>query len=292
MLRELGAGLIVGDIPPLAFAVGAAAGIPSIGLGNFTWDWIYADYPRVRLAPSLLPAHPGAYSKASMALRLPMSRGFESFSNVKDIPFIARHARRTRDEVCKILKLPTDKPIVLLVQRLRPARPRHRTRWRSSRSTRSSPPPTCPEPRRKETPAAERKGSLDQRERRSDVRRRRPLRGPRRRGEVVVTKPGYGIIAESSPTTPRCSTPRAATSPSTTCSWRRCRSTCARRSSATTISSPGSGNRTWTSCARSRSRRTKPETNGADVAAESAEGARQATEETARPAEGEVLKEI
>ena len=61
LLRELGAGLIVGDIPPLAFAVGAAAGIPSIGLGNFTWDWVYADYPRVRLAPSLLPAIRGAY---------------------------------------------------------------------------------------------------------------------------------------------------------------------------------------------------------------------------------------
>ena len=99
-LRELGAGLIVGDIPPLAFAVGAAAGIPSIGLGNFTWDCVYADYPRVRLAPSLLPAIRGAYSRASMALRLPMSGGFESFSNVRDIPFIARHSARTREEVC------------------------------------------------------------------------------------------------------------------------------------------------------------------------------------------------
>src|SRR5688572_26577002 len=112
-LRELGAGLIVGDIPPLAFAVGASAGIPSIGLGNFTWDWIYADYPRVRLAPSLLPAIRGAYSKGSMALRLPMSAGFESFSNVKDIPFIARHAAKSREEVAKILKLPADKPLVL-----------------------------------------------------------------------------------------------------------------------------------------------------------------------------------
>jgi hypothetical protein len=112
-LRELGAGIIVGDIPPLAFAVGASAGIPSIGLGNFTWDWVYADYPRVRLAPSLLPAIRGAYAKASMALRLPMSGGFESFSNVRDIPFIARHASRTREEVCKQLKIPSDKPIVL-----------------------------------------------------------------------------------------------------------------------------------------------------------------------------------
>lgn len=113
VLRELGAGLIVGDIPPLAFAVGASAGIASIGLGNFTWDWVYADYPRVRLAPSLLPAIRGAYAKASMALRLPMWGGFESFSNVKDIPFIARHASKTKEEVAKILKLPTEKPFIL-----------------------------------------------------------------------------------------------------------------------------------------------------------------------------------
>jgi len=113
VLRELGAGLIVGDIPPLAFAVGASAGIASIGLGNFTWDWVYADYPRVRLAPSLLPAIRGAYAKASMALRLPMWGGFESFSNVKDIPFIARHAAKTREEVAKILKLPAEKPFIL-----------------------------------------------------------------------------------------------------------------------------------------------------------------------------------
>ena len=114
VLRELGAGLIVGDIPPLAFAVSASAGIPSIALGNFTWDWVYADYPRVRLAPSLLPAIRSAYSRGSMALRLPMSGGFEAFSNVKDIPFIARHATRTRQEVCKLLKIPADKPIVLM----------------------------------------------------------------------------------------------------------------------------------------------------------------------------------
>jgi L-arabinokinase len=113
VLREIGAGLVVGDIPPLAFAVAHAAGLPSIAIGNFTWDWIYADYPRVRLAPSLLPTIRGAYAKATMALRLPMHGGFESFGNVRDIPFIARHATKSRDEVVKALKLPGDKPIVL-----------------------------------------------------------------------------------------------------------------------------------------------------------------------------------
>lgn len=114
VLRELNAGLVVGDIPPLAFAVAHAAGLPSIAIGNFTWDWIYGDYPRVRLAPSLLPAIRGAYAKTTMALRLPMHGGFENIPNVRDIPFVARHATKSRDEVVKALKLPGDKPIVLV----------------------------------------------------------------------------------------------------------------------------------------------------------------------------------
>jgi len=40
-LREAGARLVLGDIPPLAFAAAAEAGVPSVALGNFSWDWIY-----------------------------------------------------------------------------------------------------------------------------------------------------------------------------------------------------------------------------------------------------------
>src|SRR5262245_4719660 len=36
--------LVVGDIPPLAFPAAAAAGVPSVAIGNFTWDWIYGAY--------------------------------------------------------------------------------------------------------------------------------------------------------------------------------------------------------------------------------------------------------
>ncbi len=113
-LREQQASVVVGDIPPLAFAAGYEAGVPSIAIGNFTWDWIYADYPRVRLAPHLLSAIRTAYAKAGLALRLPMWGGFESFKQIQDIPFIARHAAKTKDEVLKTLKLPGDKPIALV----------------------------------------------------------------------------------------------------------------------------------------------------------------------------------
>ena len=197
ILRELGAGLIVGDIPPLAFAVGAAAGIPSIAIGNFTWDWVYADYPRVRLAPSLLPAIRGAYARASMALRLPMSGGFETIANVKDIPFIARHAGRTREEVCKILKLPADKPIILAsfggyglpgLDTDALAKLKKYTAITTA---------NLPLGRgRKEMPTAERKGSfisLNEEAMYDAGVRYEDLVGA---AEAVVTKPGYGIISE------------------------------------------------------------------------------------------------
>lgn len=196
MLRELGAGLIVGDIPPLAFAVGAAAGIPSIAIGNFTWDWVYGEYPRVRLAPSLLPTIRGAYAKASMALRLPMWGGFETVSNVKDIPFIARHAGRSREEVCKLLKLPADKPIVLVsfggygVPGLDTDTLSKFKRHTVIMTT------NAPAGRRKETTAAERKGtfiSINEEAMYDAGVRYEDLVGA---AEAVVTKPGYGIISE------------------------------------------------------------------------------------------------
>ena len=197
VLRELGAGLIVGDIPPLAFSVGASAGIPSIGLGNFTWDWIYADYPRVRLAPSLLPAIRTAYGKSSMALRLPMSGGFENFNNVKDIPFIARHATRTREEVCKILKLPSDKPLVLVSfggYGLPGLDSDVLAKFKKYTVVTTA---NVPVGRgRKDTPATERKGSyvsVNEEAMYNAGVRYEDLVGA---AEVVVTKPGYGIISE------------------------------------------------------------------------------------------------
>ena len=43
-VRDLGCQTLVCDIAPLGIAVAALAGIPSILIENFTWDWIYAGY--------------------------------------------------------------------------------------------------------------------------------------------------------------------------------------------------------------------------------------------------------
>ncbi len=66
LVDSVKADVIVGDIPPLAFAAAVRAGVPSVAVGNFTWDWIYSVYPAFdRLAPdgnrpAVLPSF-GAY---------------------------------------------------------------------------------------------------------------------------------------------------------------------------------------------------------------------------------------
>src|SRR5204863_361743 len=84
--------LVVGDIPPLAFAAAARAGVKALALGNFTWDWIYGNYPAFEaLAPDVVPTMRAAYAAATRALRLPFHGGFEPMAAVTgDIPLIAQ----------------------------------------------------------------------------------------------------------------------------------------------------------------------------------------------------------
>ena len=113
LLRDCGVRLVVGDIPPLAFAAARTAGLPSVALGNFTWDWIYGAYPEAAAWPRLVPALREAYSAADLALRLPLNGGFEPFDRIEDVPFIARRSTRTPSDVRARFGLPADRPLVL-----------------------------------------------------------------------------------------------------------------------------------------------------------------------------------
>ncbi|HET7217039.1 MAG TPA: hypothetical protein VFJ02_03290 [Vicinamibacterales bacterium] len=114
LLEQHDARLVVSDAPPLACAAAAAAGIPSVVISNFTWDWIYETYEAALAgAGELLPAIRDAYRAAHLAWRLPMHGGFATFDIVRDVPFVARHATRERAEVRSLLGLPGDRPLVL-----------------------------------------------------------------------------------------------------------------------------------------------------------------------------------
>jgi hypothetical protein len=45
--------LVICDIAPLGIVVGREAGIPSLLIENFTWDWIYGEY--VEVVPEIVP---------------------------------------------------------------------------------------------------------------------------------------------------------------------------------------------------------------------------------------------
>jgi len=104
----------VGDIPPLAFAAAQAAGIPSVAISNFTWDWIYAGLPGFdRLAPGVRQQIAEANALSTLALRLPFHGGFETMPRIEDVPLVARHASVSRDDTRRRLGLPRSRPIVL-----------------------------------------------------------------------------------------------------------------------------------------------------------------------------------
>ena len=128
VLRRHGVGLVIADAPPLGCAAAARAGIPSVVVSNFTWDWIYAEYTEyLDAAPELIPSIQAAYRQAAAAWRLPMHGGFDGWQGksrqgamarqtVLDVPFVARHARpdRTRNDVLRDLDLPADRPLALV----------------------------------------------------------------------------------------------------------------------------------------------------------------------------------
>jgi UDP:flavonoid glycosyltransferase YjiC (YdhE family) len=110
-LRAEGATLVVADLPPLGIAAAAAAGIPGMAFGNFTWDWIYAHYPG---GEPLARAIGEIYAHTTLALRLPMWGGFATMPAVREVPFVARRARRDRDHTRRALGLPRDARVVLV----------------------------------------------------------------------------------------------------------------------------------------------------------------------------------
>jgi L-arabinokinase len=113
-MRAVGVRLVLGDIPPLAFAAAAEAGVRSVALGNFSWDWIYqhlaAREPALGEAASVARA---AYGAAELLLRLPFAGDLGAFARIEDLPLVARRPRVERDDARKRLGL-REGPTVLL----------------------------------------------------------------------------------------------------------------------------------------------------------------------------------
>ena len=103
-LRQRGARVVLGDIPPLAFAAAAEAGIPSIGLSNFSWDWIYrymsARYPGLGEAADWAA---DAYRHCGVLLQLPFAGDLSAFPRREEMPLVARKPTMDKPDARKRL---------------------------------------------------------------------------------------------------------------------------------------------------------------------------------------------
>jgi L-arabinokinase len=107
--------MILGDIPALCFEIAAQASLPSVAVTNFIWSWIYRAY--LRKYPDFLPVIEEMerfYAKATLALALPYSAGMEGFPLKDSIPWISRTSTRSKDEAREHFRLPRSGMIVLI----------------------------------------------------------------------------------------------------------------------------------------------------------------------------------
>lgn len=107
--------LVVSDIASLPFEAAQALGIPAIGVGNFTWDWIYGSYAEQdERWNEVISRIRAGYSKASIFLQLPMHGDCSVFNRIVDVPLVARKAGRTREEIRSILGVGAGERVILV----------------------------------------------------------------------------------------------------------------------------------------------------------------------------------
>lgn len=106
LLRDTHCDVVVGDIPPLAFEAARRAGVPSVAITNFSWDWIYRAYlpSEPRFAP-IIDGMTNHYGAATLLLRLPFHGDLSAFPRHRDIPLITRRSEGSRDAQRRLLGL-------------------------------------------------------------------------------------------------------------------------------------------------------------------------------------------
>ncbi len=175
--------LVVGDVPPLAFAAAARAGVPSVAVANFSWDWIYSEMGFAEAGAVAA----SAYASAGVLLELEPAAPMPAFPERRQIGLLGRRPTRDRQLLRDTLGIARDSSLVLLSFRT--------TDERMLR---------LPEPSRAViymVPAGDHPWH-----RRDDV-----LVAPAElpyvdlvaAADVVVSKPGYGIVGDSA----GCGTP-------------------------------------------------------------------------------------
>ena len=112
--KENSVQIIVADIPPVAFDIAEQAGLKSICITNFSWDWIYQPYVETHPEYSyVIDDIKASESKCSLLLYTPFSGDLTAFPRRKSIPLIGRKSELQPEEIRRRLNIPGNKKVVL-----------------------------------------------------------------------------------------------------------------------------------------------------------------------------------
>jgi UDP:flavonoid glycosyltransferase YjiC (YdhE family) len=114
-IRQHNIRLIVGDVPPLCFEIAARIGVPSVAITNFSWSGIYRGFLHAlpEFGP-LIEEMENFYRKTTLALSLPYSCEMDIFRVREMIPFITRSSALDAREARDKFGLPRSATVVLL----------------------------------------------------------------------------------------------------------------------------------------------------------------------------------
>ena len=114
-LKSVSAGLVVADIPGLPLQAAHHLGVPAVAVGNFAWDWIYEPFAEEHRGwQPIIDAYREAYACSDVLLRLPFHEPMAAFPRRVDIPILARPGRPRRAELARHTGAPPDATWVLL----------------------------------------------------------------------------------------------------------------------------------------------------------------------------------
>jgi hypothetical protein len=105
--------MVIADISPIGLMTAAAASVPSVLVENFTWDWIYRNYPG---APPRLEKHGCRLAEvfAGVDLRIQTDPVCNRVANGVIVPPVARSSRLEAEGVRQKLGVPADHAMVVV----------------------------------------------------------------------------------------------------------------------------------------------------------------------------------
>ncbi len=106
---------LISDISSFPFTIAKKYNIPSVFIGNFTWDFIYANYSKYdSFFEEISDQLKMEYGLSDRGFELPFSCPISSVPNLKKIGLIGRYPTLSRDEARKKLNFEESQNYILL----------------------------------------------------------------------------------------------------------------------------------------------------------------------------------